>query len=427
MKTNKILIGVILVLFSSCEKDKEEPYVAKSPVEQSRSHKRGVSFSYQFVEDVATLAPGISWSYNWSPTQSVIFDEATADYDIDFCPMAWNGVNESSVREYVSRHPECKYILAFNEPNLTDQANMTPQEAAQKWPALKSVADDLNLKIISPAMNYGTLSGYSDPVVWLDEFFQLIPISDIDGISLHCYMPSATALKSYIERFKKYNKPVWLTEFCAWEGNVSPESQQQFMSDVVNYLESCSMVERYAWFIPRTGGGPDSFPYMSLLKNSYPVEISELGMVYTQMSSQDKSIYYVEQQQIEAEHYSSISIAEKANETGWTNGPKVRVTTDAPNQSLELYNLFVGQWVEYQIEPDRSKSFTLDIRYATFIDAELEISIDGKLLETITLNSTSQNFVWNTASIDLSLSKGKQTMRLKLIDGTCCINWLKYY
>ncbi len=427
MKKLSVFIGIILVLFASCQKDEEVPYVPKNPVKQSKSLKRGVSFSYQFVEDVTTLGPGISWSYNWSLTQSSIFDEAIAEQQVDFCPMAWNGVNESSIREYVTRHPECEYILAFNEPNLTDQANMTPQQAADKWPALKSIADELGLKIISPAMNYGTLQGYSDPIVWLDEFFKLVPISDIDGISVHCYMPSATALKSYIERFKKYNKPVWLTEFCAWEGNITKDSQKQFMSDVINYLESCSLVERYAWFIPRTGGGPDSFPYMSLLKNAYPVEISDLGMIYTQMSSQDKSIYYVEQQQIEAEHYSSISIAESANQAGWTNGPKAKVTTDAPNESLELYNWFVGQWVEYQIEPDRKKEFTLEMRYATFIDAEIEVSSDGELLKTIVLESTGQNFVWNTVAIKLPLKQGQQTLRFKLIDGTCSMNWFKYY
>ncbi|TLX76858.1 carbohydrate-binding protein [Labilibacter sediminis] len=428
MKQASLIIGLLITVLASCtkEEDGEKPYVPKTPVEQSRSEKRGVAFNYQFVEDVTTLASGISWSYNWGHSQGVIFDDVTTEHQIDFCPMAWNGVNEDMLREYVSRHPECEYLLAFNEPNLTDQANMTPQQAAEKWPQVKEIADELNLKIISPAMNYGTLPNYSDPIVWLDEFFTLIPIDDIEGISVHCYMPNATALKGFIERFEKYNKPIWLTEFCAWEGHVTPESQQQYMSDALNYLESSSNVYRYAWFIPRSGSGPDAFPYMPLLKNTYPVELTDLGMIYTQMSSQDKSIYYVEQQQIEAEHYSSISIAESANETGWTNGPKVRVTTDAPNENLELYNFYANQWVEYQIEADRSRNYNLEIRYATFIDAEIEISIDGELVKTISLGNTTQNYIWNTAIFSLPLSNGKQTLRLKLTDGACCINWLKF-
>lgn len=416
----------IVIMFFSCSKESEDSYHPKEPVVQNRSTKRGVSFNYQFVEDVEALAPGTSWSYNWRPSRSEVFDEVTAKYQVDFCPMAWNSINEEVLREYIGRHPDCEYLLGFNEPNLVDQANMTPEEAAERWPAVKQVADDLNLKMVSPAMNYGTLEGYHDPILWLDEFFELIPLSDVEVIAIHCYMPSATALKYFVEMFKKYGKPIWLTEFCAWDGAITPQSQLQHMSDVFNYLESCDIVERYAWFIPRYTSGSESFPYMALLKNTYPTELTELGAVFNQMSTQDKSIFYVEQQQIEAEHYSSISIAESANETGWTNGPKVRLTTDAPNESLELYNFFQDQWVEYQIAPDRSKTFDLELRYATFIDAEIEISIDGELVETVILENTGQNYIWNTASVSIPLSSGEQTMRVTLTDGACCFNWLKF-
>ena len=60
-------------------------------------------------------------------------------------------------------------ILAYNEPNLTDQANMTPTRASELWPNLVAVAEKLGMRLTSPAMNYGTLAGYSDPEVWLDD------------------------------------------------------------------------------------------------------------------------------------------------------------------------------------------------------------------------------------------------------------------
>ena len=68
------------------------------------------------------------------------------------------------IRTYKATHPQCEYLLAFNEPNLTDQCNYTPQQAAVQWPRLKELADELGMKLVSPAMNYGTLGGYSDPV-----------------------------------------------------------------------------------------------------------------------------------------------------------------------------------------------------------------------------------------------------------------------
>jgi len=424
------LIGILgLLLSSSCQQQEEDNYTAPDPVYQNRSVKRGVSFNYQLIDDVNLLGQGISWSYNWASSLSFTFDQAIDNNQIDYCPMAWNGVNASELRTYVAAHPNCEYLLAFNEPNLTDQANMTPTEAAAKWDDVKSIADELNLKIISPAMNYGTLDGYSDPIVWLDEFFSLVSIDDVDGIAVHCYMANAGSLKLYIERYKKYNKPIWLTEFCAWDGLNSSSfkalGQQQYLSDAVNYLEGDSSVYRYAWFIPRASGSADNFPYNFLLQNNGSAELTTLGKIFVQMSSLDKSIYYVEQQTIEAEHYSSICIAEAADGT-WVNGPKLRVTTDAPNESLELYNFLPGQWVEYQIQADRTKNFLLELRYACFVDSELEILIDGESETAFTMTNTGKDYIWSNADIPIGLIEGKHTLRIGLTKGTFCLNWLKF-
>jgi len=425
MRTIALLLFVG-IFFTSCNTEETDNYIPPEPLNQGKSVKRGVSFSFQFEEDIVALSQGTSWSYNWGPSQNANYHERMAENEIDFCPMAWNGIDETVLAEYIQRNPACEYLLAFNEPNLTDQANMTPSQAAERWPSVKAAAQKHNLKIISPAMNYGTLSGYHDPIVWLDEFFSLIPIEDIEGIAIHCYMPSASALKAYVERFKKYDKPIWLTEFCAWEGHVTAESQRKYLSEALNYLENDPDVFRYAWFIPRSGGGHDRFPYMALLKNSYPVELTELGKIYNQMSTFDKDIFYVEQQQIEVEHYSDICITESIGKAGWTNGPALRLTTDAPSKTLELYNFLNGQWVEYQIEADRTKTYELHIRYASFIDAELDIYSDGEFKSSVTLTNTSHDFVWNTAIVPLKLSKGQQTLRLKVSDGKTCINWLRF-
>lgn len=74
-------------------------------------------------------------------------------------------------------------ILAYNEPNLTDQANMTPTRASELWPNLVAVAEKLGMRLTSPAMNYGTLAGYSDPEVWLDEFYSKpgVSLDDVEN------------------------------------------------------------------------------------------------------------------------------------------------------------------------------------------------------------------------------------------------------
>lgn len=416
---------LLITAITSCGKHASKSYVIKEPVHQSRSLKRGVSFSFKYVEDVSALATGISWSYNWSPFQNSAFDESVKEHQIDFCPMAWNGIDEDLLREHVNQYPTCEYLLAFNEPNLIDQANLTPTEAAERWNSVQSIADELNLKIIAPAMNYGTLDGYHDPIVWLDEFFSLVPVSNFHGIAVHCYMSNVRSLKNYIDRFKKYEKPIWLTEFCAWEGNVSPESQQRFMADAINYLEAEPDIYRYAWFIPRSTGSENDFPYMYLLTNSMSTQLTELGEIYTQMSSQDKNTYYVEQQIIEAEHYSSISIMDGLGTNNWLNGPKLRLTTESPNTSLELYSILPGQWVEYQVEIEQSKEYELEIRYASFVDAEIALYVDGQLQANHSLSNTGQDYIWQTSNVPLQLKTGKHTIKIEQNEGTFCMNWLR--
>ncbi len=426
-----VVLLALLCIFSSCNRgDSQANIKIENSVYQKKSPKRGVSFGFSFTEDVRVLSKAISWYYNWSPTQADKYDEVVKDMNLDFCPMAWNSINSNVIREYVDRHPQCKYLLTFNEPNLKDQANMTPHQAALKWPEIKSIANELGLKLISPAMNYGTLRGFEDPIVWLDEFFKLVPLSDVEGISVHCYMADPGALKWYLNRFKKYNKPLWLTEFCAWDGlnenQYSTQEQERFMSDAINYLECDSMVFRYAWFIPRGEKNENEFPYNFLLKNSSCFELTDLGKIFTQLSTQDTSTYYRKGQTIEAEHYSSISISEGVGTNDWVNGPGVRITKDK-DESLELYEFLKNHWVEYKIDVDQSWLEKMEIRYACRTDAKVILGSDDGYQTSFELFSTGGDSLFQTALIPVSLKKGKQTIRIKIDQGATSINWFRFY
>ncbi|MFZ5940613.1 MAG: glycosyl hydrolase [Bacteroidota bacterium] len=423
------LIPVLLFFSFSCDPRGTEPLVPEGPFTQGRSVKRGVSFNFQNAVDIKVLGKGVSWSYNWAPSFSPLHDTAVDSLKMDYCPMAWNSINEAALREYISSHPDCRYLLGFNEPNMTSQSDMTPSQAAMEWVKVKGLANELGLKMISPALNYGNLPGYSDPIVWLDEFFSLVPLEDVEGIAVHCYMPGVYSVVSFLEKFKKYGKPIWLTEFCAWDGlnenSFTAEGQQQFMSDMINYLESDPDIFRYAWFIPRGGGSEDNFPYMFLLKATSQGTLTDLGKIFVGMSSLDTSIYYAEQQIIEAEHYNSISISESLNGT-WVSGPRVRVTSEAPNESLELYNFLPQQWVEYRLRAEKSKVYSLEFRYATFIDSEIEIEIDGIQETVLNLENTGQDYIWNTVGLELTLSEGRHIIRITPSKGRICLNWLRF-
>ena len=381
--------------------------------EMQKSTKRGVSFNFTLPEDLPLLSPSCSWAYNWGNTQNSIAALWFDSNEMDFCPMAWNNsFNADQIREYVQAHPSTKYLLGFNEPNLSDQCNMTPTQAAQYWPQVVALAKELNLKLVSPAMNYGTLSGYSDPIKWLDEFFAIdgISLDDIDAIAIHCYMASASGLQGFVDRFEKYGKPIWMTEFCAWENTISSvQNQMDYMSQVLNYMEQNDNIQRYAWFMPRTNGKVDSYPYMQLLSHTSPVELTDLGIIFTEFSSFDKQAWLPLASGIPAYKYVALS----------NNATTLRLD---PNKVPYVYNLQAGCSIDYQVNATTTNP--LKISYATFSNCEAAIYIDDKLQGVVSLSRTGTIDVFSEVETDITLSKGLHTLRFELQKGAICLSKL---
>ena len=396
---------------------------------QAKSYKRGVSYEIPYAEDVYSLSKGSSWFYNWGVTPNAVVDAVLEDEAVDFVPMAWNGgYNENALRSYLQTHKNVKYLLGFNEPNFKSQANMTPAEAVAAWPRLQKIADDFGLKIVAPAVNFSPDAPYQDPNAWLDEFFKLLPAdARVDYVAVHCYIPYTSALMWYISKFKKYGKPIWLTEFCAWDEfyNIpgdQPSNQMKFMVNAINYLESDPDVYRYAWFIPRTGGN-DKYPYMQFLEDNAPGALTDLGQVFVNMSSQDKSYYFKVGEQIPAEHYSSMNIVDIDNSDNWKDGFQLRLSTD-DNGILEIYDFNDNEWAEYNIDVPSSGDFQIKLRYASKEDASCQLSVGGTELSVLSMPSTGGEKVWKEYQATLNLQKGEQTLRLKVTNGTISLNWL---
>ena len=355
MSLNKYIVFIFSVGLLACApKEEPLPEIPQPSVEKIKSAKRGVSFDFALPEDVFLLRDFVSWSYNWGPSE----DDAVAPYmemtDIAFIPMAWTAnFDANRIAQWVTTHPQCKYILGFNEPNLTDQCNMTPRQVADAWPRLKALADSLGVALVSPAMNYGTLPGYSDPIKWLDEFFSYIPLeqSGIKVIAIHCYMNTAAATKSYIERFYKYNLPIWMTEICAWDGGVAGMTgQMDYMADIVTYMELNPKVERYAWFMPRMSSAVDALPYNQLLTHGIPSELTSLGKVYAALPNLEKPFIHNAANPWDLTQFSSCRQKEYLNESGLCVAPHFRESDDPLSaKPLIMYNISQAQWVEYTV------------------------------------------------------------------------------
>jgi hypothetical protein len=206
-----------------------------------RTGKRGLGlYGTNSCSDIKLLKQ-VSWIYNWGGQPGGILEQCYEELGIEFVPMVWglnNNVNEL--------YTKSKYLLTFNEPNFKDQSNMTPQQAAAAWPAIQQFASQYGMKISSPSASYG---GQTDPMKWLDDFFAACSGCQVDFITTHQYDCRPYDLYGAMTNFKKYNKPIWVTEFGCFSNSTDLVS---FANTLLPLFDKDPQFERYAWFGSRS-------------------------------------------------------------------------------------------------------------------------------------------------------------------------------
>ncbi|MDE6126780.1 MAG: glycoside hydrolase family protein [Muribaculaceae bacterium] len=391
------------------------PAAAKSP-------KRGLSENeFQFKAQMAAVAPGVSWFYNWAPEMGrYLADENVMEY----VPMCWNGSYDADkIRAWVASHPDCGYLLGFNEPNFSNQANMTPQAAAAKWPEVQALAKELNLKLVAPALNTSPNPPYQDPTKWMDEFVALVGEDAFDYTAVHSY-GGFQALKNIATTFHdRYGKDVWVTEFCYWpeEGNpnsyVAPDSQIASMMQSVEWLEKTPWIFRYAWFKAIGNSSADKGPNYGLLisaKGEVERELSEQGKVYVNMGTFDPDVYHGINTVVAASDYIS--------QTNCLMGGSNDAACPSP---IEITRFNAGASLDYQFDVSVVGDYTLSLSVGGFgeptrfdpsvgvfaVDADGNDGEELASLKNFTLPNSDETYL--TIAFPLALPAGKQTLRLK--------------
>jgi hypothetical protein len=230
------------------------------------SAKKGVgTWDFRSVKAGISKAQ-VSWYYNWTVDDSRLPSSQKAK----FVPMVWgaDAVTETNLERAKASGAEA--LLAFNEPDRPEQANMTVQQAIDLWPKLE--ATGLRLGSPSPAADGALQNG------WLDWFLRLAQTRGyrVDFIALHWYGQKADAaavqgLRDYLQSvYDRYGLPIWLTEFALIDfatdspdpkhASYPPDAEQaRFIKDSTAMLETLPFVERYAWFaLPTQPNSPGS-------------------------------------------------------------------------------------------------------------------------------------------------------------------------
>ena len=212
-----------------------------SSVGQANTAKRGFAGS----NDQMITGLNASWYYTWWT------DPNPAVTTAEFVPIMQNQWAVGAATQY-NNNPNVKAVLGFNEPERTDQANLTVNAALDLWAQTQAS----NKELVSPAP-----SDTSDGRAWLQSFMSGATSRGyrVDAVAFHWYgdtrggASSAANFLGAVDWYHNtFHKNVWITEFGGidWSGTnpISQATNRAFLEAASAGLESRSYVERYSWY-----------------------------------------------------------------------------------------------------------------------------------------------------------------------------------
>jgi hypothetical protein len=239
-----------------------------APAARARPLTGVASGVYADRGDAGRLAAvGASWTYDWSA------ESALRSSRVEFVPMLWGAgsVTDATVARLTAdrRAGRVHQLLGFNEPDLGDQANMSPADAIGLWPRLEATG----LRLGSPAVaSVYSASQSNRRLRWLDDFMARAKEQGrrVDFIALHFYGdPTDPGTVRWIERdirrvHERWGLPIWVTETGAlqtwkWQGarlHARPTAARDraHLRRMKTMLNGLPYVERWAWFMDRCTG-----------------------------------------------------------------------------------------------------------------------------------------------------------------------------
>jgi hypothetical protein len=185
----------------------------------------------------AAEALNASWQYDWD-------NAAVSGLNVEYIPMRhnrwWNAFSN------INNKKKSTHALGFNEPDRTDQANMSVDDAIALWPELMRSG----LRLGSPCPSDAGLE-------WLYTFIDRADALNyrVDFVAMHWYLGGQTPQQFY-NRLKavhdRTGRPIWITEWnngANWTCCTPTYADQaEMIGKFLHVLDTCSFVERYALY-----------------------------------------------------------------------------------------------------------------------------------------------------------------------------------
>ena len=241
---------------------------------------QGVQYNGLTLDSIVeALKP--DWWMNWSYRTY----GASAD---GFIPMLWSNTwNSDVVRQGLLDMPGRTWLI-HNEPHRPDQANLTPEEAADDVKRFMTVAWEAGVEFQAALGGCGVVDETTDGIEWMRDFMYLLRRT---GLSRSSYMhfhgyrfnsveQARRGLDSFMTLWDEVGlgAPIVISEFCA--ENTSPANQMKVMDEVRQWIAD-GKISGAAWFCANDGGA--GWPLSTLCNvptgkdTGLPITLTEIG------------------------------------------------------------------------------------------------------------------------------------------------------
>ncbi|KAL0066901.1 hypothetical protein AAF712_006096 [Marasmius tenuissimus] len=209
----------------------------------ARNPKRGLAFPTEpgHLQDIQKAdGPNatVSWMYNWD-----VAPAGNVPQQIEFVPMQW-GIWGIEKLHDLAIGKGYRTMLAFNEPELSGQSNLSPEQAVRLWKTFVRPLNKGGVRLGSPG-----ISSAPSGKIWLQKFFSLCGADcGVDFVAVHWYGEGIQNFMNYLHEIHATfpHHPIWITEFGCTSG--SDQEVIEFLQRALDFMDSMSWVERYAWF-----------------------------------------------------------------------------------------------------------------------------------------------------------------------------------
>lgn len=195
---------------------------------------------------------GATWCYNWGSGKPT-----NVPSGVEFVPMWWSYYGATQAQDTAGAQAlvaaGLTNLLTYNEPDHTDQANLTTAYALQGFTQAGIASTAAGIKeCVSPA-------AADDQDSWMQTFMAGVSSQGLrcDAVAVHNYNSSASSFLSYVDAVHNlYGKPLWITEFAPtdWASptTVGVDACVSYINTAIPGLQSRSYVQRFSWYCGTT-------------------------------------------------------------------------------------------------------------------------------------------------------------------------------